>query len=482
MAEKWVEAYEDLKKFIADHPKIEIGEKGVSIMRDIRPEFYRHFDIVRDTIIKEYLAAELDKACELGKAYADISNVVQQDMNLEAIDVNGSLNGFLQKPLESLTSALFMPLFDLLKGSTTEASFVQEVQKSVKAFFKPLFREGYNRWGTMALLRLLSPNCLWDGKPNDLNAEVNRNAEFNPGLYNDDVPDLQQKRRMEFSCLQRASFVMPDVLVQSKYLNAYVSLKSQWYEVRCKSKSLSGNLEWLDLQQLYYKFGHCRPDMTLDMTIHLARESADELKVLADYCHMARPDILIEFMEDDDWYDSKHIGRIIFNNNMFAPRLGSYVISRVSVPPEAFAAPEAEPVGLQQSSDGVATTAPIEEEPLLGAVDTAEQVETPQDIAATTASIEEEPLQDTATTGAPNIPATPHTSPPAKRCLSLADLPDSIHVISAGYDASMLEPVVQTLSQWLTLQDQMAAQELESTESQVTDYESTTAELHETDQ
>ncbi|MCL1885794.1 MAG: hypothetical protein FWF98_03415, partial [Dehalococcoidia bacterium] len=146
MAEKWVESYEDLKKFIANHPEIKIDTKDVLITQEIRAEFYRHFNAVRNTLIKEYFTMELDKACELGRAYADISKIVQQDMSLEAIDIGSSLNGLLIEPLESLMSAVYTPLFNLLRGRTNEKVFILEAQKAVKDFFQPIFCEGYKRW------------------------------------------------------------------------------------------------------------------------------------------------------------------------------------------------------------------------------------------------------------------------------------------------------------------------------------------------
>ncbi|MCL1885389.1 MAG: hypothetical protein FWF98_01270, partial [Dehalococcoidia bacterium] len=112
------------------------------------------------------------------------------------------------------------------------------------------------------------------------------------------------------------------------------------------------------------------------------------------------------------------------------PRLGSYVISRAAIPPEALAKPE---------------------------IASAEKSHQPLDEVAASAAVEDESLQDMATTNAQGTPTTPHTLPQSTRHLSLADLPDNIHVISAGYDVNTLEPIVQALHQWLTPQSQITA-------------------------
>jgi len=430
--------YEDLKKFIAEHPGIALAANGVSVPRDVRPEFYRYFNAMRATFIKEYFSSEAEKAFAIGDAYTNISKLVQQDMNLEAIEISGNLSEFLQDPLLSLAGALFGPLFGLLQGKITEAAFVLEAQKTVKAFFNQLFCEGYNRWGTISLLHLLGPNYLWSGTPRDLDSDPHTYTEFYPG-FEDDVPELRQECRLSFAYISKASFVMPDVLVQTKRLNAYVSLKSHWYDVRWKAKVLNENLEWLDLHQLAGKFGWQRPNMT----IHLARESADELKLLSDYYQMARPDMLLEFMETDDWYYSQHVKHIILKHQMFNPRLGSYVISRVDVPSEAFAPPEEVPAAqLQPLTDSTIT--PVTEES------------------------QQEARIATATDETRNPVAAPISSPQKAHPMDLAHLPNNIHVINAGYDTNALEPVVKALNQWLALREQQANQELSSGESLTT--------------
>ncbi|MCL1886034.1 MAG: hypothetical protein FWF98_04700 [Dehalococcoidia bacterium] len=441
MALKWSEAYEDLKKFIAEHQEIKIDADGAVILSDIRTEFYRYFDTVRDAFVKEYFATEIESISELGNAYADISKLIKQDMNLEAIEVSGSLNGFLLEPDKSLMSALYSPLFNLLQGKTNEERFVLEAQKVVKAFFRPLFCEGYKRWGTLALLHLLNPDCSWDVDLCELDVEHNRNAEFFPGMYEEDVPELQQRRQLTFSYLQKASFIMSDVLVHSKKLGAYVSVKSQWYEVRCKAKQINQNMEWLDLEQLHYKYGFCRPETILDTTIHLARENADELKLLADYCCMARPDMLIAFMEECDWHDANHIERLILNNKIFNPRLGTYVISRTVVPQKT-----EPPADLQPSDETDSSTMDVAEAP------------------------EVAPVQSTE---AESLVASSSPSPTSvKQPLGIADLPDSVHVINVGYDINALEPIVQVISQWLAPQDQDANQQHDLGELQITNQES----------
>ena len=157
MAETWQNSYRELQNFIAAHPAIEIDMSSVVIPGDIRPEFYRLFDAVRSSFIKERFTAELNKACEMSAAYGAASKAVKEEMRLEDIEIHADLNWFLLDPTNGLMRVLFDPLFDLLKGKTDMAGFTQVADAAVAGSFKALFREGYERWGELALLRLLIP-------------------------------------------------------------------------------------------------------------------------------------------------------------------------------------------------------------------------------------------------------------------------------------------------------------------------------------
>src|SRR5271157_4749811 len=114
MAQIWPNAYEELQKFIAGHPAIEIDMNCIVISGDLRPEFYKLFDTVRVSFIRERFAAELEEAYALSAAYGEASKAVKEEMRLEDIEVNANLNWFLIDPINGLMRVLFDLLFDLL--------------------------------------------------------------------------------------------------------------------------------------------------------------------------------------------------------------------------------------------------------------------------------------------------------------------------------------------------------------------------------
>ena len=419
MAQTWQNSYEELHKFIADHPAIEIEMNSIVISGDIRPEFYKLFDRVRAGFVKERFAAELDKAYALSAAYSEASKAVKEEMRLEDIEINAGLNWFLLDPINGLMRMLFDPLFDLLKGKMDLAGFIEVADTSVASSFKLLFREGYERWGALALLRLLTPGRLWLGKTHDFYTDASMEGDIIEGNRDDYVPDPVESKKLVFDNLVRASFVVPGALFHSGRLDAYVSLRPRWYLPRWKARMLSERLEWMELKKIYKEFGtgHLWPDMM----IHVTDERPEDLKLIADFYRIARPDVIVEFMEEDDWFDARRVEDIMRHNIVLNPRMGSYVVSRVEVPPEAFKPLEA-----------VSLTAPAP------------------------------PPAVSMTPGTPVTTMEAAPPPPMARPLSLAELPAGIHVLSVGYDINKLEPVVSALAEAVALVKEARMKELEA--------------------
>jgi hypothetical protein len=405
MAETWKTSLTELRKFIADNPSIEIDPTCVSISGDMRPEFYKLFDRVRTAFLRKRFAPDLEKASAMSTAWAEASKAVKEEMRLEDIEINASLNWFLKDPVDGLMRGLFDPLFDLLKGKTDEAGFVKAGDAAVGESFKMLFREGYESWGSLALLHLLAPDRLWLGKTSDFYTDPTMEGDIVEGNRDDWVNDPFESKKLVFDNLVRASFVVPGALIHSARLNTYVGLRPRWYLPRWKARMISDRQDWIDLKKLYRDYG--TGNLWPDMLINTAEEGPEDLKLVADFYRLARPDAIIEFMEEDNWWDARQVESIMRHNLVMNPRYGTFVISRVTVPAEAFKPLEAVPVDVQAS--------PETEKPL-----------TPPT----------QPLS-----AAPAEPAPP----PMARPLSLAELPDSVHIISAGYDIKKLEPVAQAL-------------------------------------
>ena len=163
------------------------------------------------------------------------------------------------------------------------------------------------------------------------------------------------------------------------------------------------------------------------MMLHVTDEHPEDLKLVADFYHIARPEIIVEFMEEDDWYDARRVEDIMRHNLALNPRLGSYVISRVEVPPEAFQPLEAMPLAVTAVPQAIPATAGAGMAP-----------------------------------GKFGTGVTPPQTPSMARPLSLAELPANVHVLSVGYDMSQLGPVVDALARATALIREIRQKELEA--------------------
>ena len=413
MVETWQISYEELKQFITAHPSIEIDATSIVIPGDIRPGFYSLFDKVRAGFVKERFASQLEKSYVLSVAYSEAAKAAKEEMHLESIEIDASLNWFLLDPVNGLMRVIVDPLFELLKGKVDLEGFTRTGETAISESYKMLFREGYERWGSLALLNLLTPERLWAGKTQDFYTGPTMEGDIIGSNQGDFVPDVVESKKIVFDNLVRASFVVPNQLIYSGRTQAFVSLLLRWYLPRWKARLVSEKMDWIDLKQTYKDFGNA--NLWPDMMVHVTDENPDDLKMIADYYRLARPDVIIEFMEEDDWYDAKRVEDIVRHNRVLNPSLGSYVVSRVKVPPEAFKPQEASTVVLSSGTNP--------SEGMEGSLSPAET--------------------------------------PIARALSLAELPDNIHVLDVGYDATKLEPVVEAIVQATEMAKGVKPDELE---------------------
>jgi hypothetical protein len=91
-------------------------------------------------------------------------------------------------------------------------------------------------------------------------------------------------------------------------------------------------MEWLNKEAMRNQFG--THNIWPDIGIYLNDETA-ELRVLADYANVARPDVVVNIMEDPDWYNNGKLSIVKIQNKALKPRLGSYVVCRREVPEAA---------------------------------------------------------------------------------------------------------------------------------------------------
>jgi hypothetical protein len=96
---------------------------------------------------------------------------------------------------------------------------------------------------------------------------------------------------------------------------------------------VSKEREWLTLRDLGKQF---EPKYNWpDIVIYLDDQPQD-IALIADFGRFCRPDIIVESMDQTDWYQKGGLDRVRQNYEFLKPKLGSYIVSRLPVSEEAF--------------------------------------------------------------------------------------------------------------------------------------------------
>jgi hypothetical protein len=328
MSDEWINNYNEIKEFIASHPDIQIEPIMVSIPENVRPEFYRLFDAVRTGYVKSRFPLMFAEASELGTEFARVQQETTSLLNLKRIDLEPGIRAFLENPGTGLGAGLFDPLFDLLKGKADAAHFDSVSAGSVKNTFKMYFHHGYEYWAALSLICLLEPDKAYTVPVHDQSIDPElSSAESRPGFF-EDVPYIETAGTISLDISRVTPFLPPAVILQSEKHRIFNAVSVDVHEVFRGSRVLSGELEWLNKEELRNRFG--RHNLLPDMALFTGKDPVD-LRVVSDYQNIARPDILLDIMESQDWYEAGKLNIVKLQNKALKPKLGSFVICRGTV-------------------------------------------------------------------------------------------------------------------------------------------------------
>ncbi len=363
MSPGWREAYSELKDYITKNPAIEIGKNIVAIPGDVRPEFYRLFDTVRVAFLKEKHGNLLDEATPLIKSYAEAGQEMTESLGLPEIKVTASLNWFLNDPVNGLIRSIFDTLFDLLKGKIDTSIFEYAASINIENSFNRLFRLGYTNWVFLSLVNLVAPDRALTVPTEDARVDttLEEGGEAIPGLREEPIKSPEEAKLLSLEHIRDVAFIVPDIIVHSPKADRYVSIRSELFEAKWRARQISDKREWQSFRTVAmpYEVIASWPDLSI-----YADDNAENLALVADFGRFCRPDIIIECMEQADWYQKGGLKRVKENHAFFKPRLGSYVISRLQAPGEALRELMPEPMGELEAEQATEEPAPEEKAPV----------------------------------------------------------------------------------------------------------------------
>ena len=400
MSNNWQKAYDELKDYINNNPSIEIGTNIICIPSDVRPEFYRLFDRVRLGFIKDNLPGILEKGYVLSKRWNEVSEAAVDSLKLESIDMDADPRWFLLDPDDGLTRILFDQLFDVLKGKKDLTAFEQTAVSALQDGFSKYFREGYQLWTVMSLLKLLSTDKVYYVKPADIDADASSHVEAAAveGLE-ESVPDATETNKISFKHSLKFSFLVPSIIGHSTSLNLFMAFVPDfdYSESKWRARRVNADRKWYEMSDIQQEFG--RGKLWPDLAVYTG-EHKKELTVAADYARVAQPDIIVEFRTDKDWYEREGLETVKRHYDVLKPKLGSFVVCIEPVSEAALKELEEKPA-LQPVATGTAPEATLVAAPQ------------PVDMGA---------AQETVVKPTRNI-----------------------HLLSVGYDITKLEPIIEAI-------------------------------------
>jgi hypothetical protein len=151
-------------------------------------------------------------------------------------------------------------------------------------------------------------------------------ADSYPGEFWQEIPDLVELKKLSLDVCEYTLLLVPQVILHSDRLKVFVSMRTDFQDVYFKAIKLFDNItsmEWYRIEDIRARYGiaHLWPDIGIYLN-----GAGKELRVVADYLYIARPDIVIDVMENSDWYESGGMEIVKHHNAILKPRLGSFVI------------------------------------------------------------------------------------------------------------------------------------------------------------
>ena len=317
MPDTWKKSYAELREFVNNYPEIKLEPDRISIPVDVRPGFYQLFDKARESFIEDNLQDLLGASCLLSEYYLDVERELTKQLALDEIQLDEELQRFLHDPLRQLVRSLPDLLFDLLKQKFSYDRFYESSTRTVRQYFDSLNSSGYKRWIMLSILKLLKPDELLQ-----IDAEKASFRDYvaaSTYVLHKSSPLPKASKSVCDKYTPEVDLVVPDWIVHSKKINAYVSTISKLTRSYAVATDRRQQREWIR----YVDVNILDENMSL---LYLSARPED-ISLVADHSYICRPDLLLIIRASDDWYDN-NLQKIISTHGTLNPALGTYVISK----------------------------------------------------------------------------------------------------------------------------------------------------------
>lgn len=326
MLTRWRQAYTKLEDFVTENCEIKIDKDVIAVPERLRVEFYRLFDASRATFIEENFSSLLSKSGALSERYTKVEEEVSNLLTLADVSMPVALHRFLHDSKNQLIRGLFDPLFNLLRGKTSVEAFEEEASRSIENSFKELYRLGYEKWIILSLVKLLeSSKSFHIPLRQPAFKEIIKRLPTSEEL----VPLPEESNRLSFEHQMMPILIVPDFIVYSAKIDKYVAVRSEFKQAMWIAANINEKREWYTFDFIIEKNGPV--DLKPGLIVYID-DSPGDLALIADSNKVLRPDLIVEYMEPEDWHEEDRLEKVKLRYNALKPKLGTYLVSREPVP------------------------------------------------------------------------------------------------------------------------------------------------------
>lgn len=205
----WKKEHTIIEDFIAANPGIVIAKSEVSIPKDLRDQFYKHFDDIRKAVVKDFQTSMRPEIGLLRDNFIQIEKEIIDRLHLENISMPLDLSSFLHNPEEGLIRVLYNRTFDLLQGKIAMDEFEKLAGNDLETAAAVLYRLGYEWWAALTIIKLLDPDEAY---------QVDLDDEYTPILT--DMKDICFGRQAHHPTMR-----IPEFVIHSRKIDKYVAVK-----------------------------------------------------------------------------------------------------------------------------------------------------------------------------------------------------------------------------------------------------------------
>ncbi len=307
---EWKRKYDILKVFISSNPDISIGKWETSIPRHLRDEFFSLFDQVRKAFVESWGNRFFIDICALGNAYIEAEENLFNTLHLSNhIELPVDLATILHNPGEGMMRLIYDRLFELVQGKITEDDFERMAIENLNQNALDMYMFGYQLWAAISIMLLLEPDKI-----------------YSVSLDKDDKPHMSGIEQIVIGAqYHHASKRIPELILHSKRLNTHIAFKMP---VTREVDQYSLPVELPTQRVLRDRTGDTSMALAHRMIFISVVPDLGKIPVFADLHErkITSPDLIIEFLMENDLNDGSIVGQIKNRAEIMKPRLGTNIV------------------------------------------------------------------------------------------------------------------------------------------------------------